>query len=124
MRKTFIIISFGLIGWALCGGIMFGGMALFSLETAVIAHAFAAPAIFFGLSWIYFKKMAYTTPLQTGFFFLLTALFMDIFIVSFVINKSFEMFESLWGTWIPLLLIFFSTFAAGSLVGRSTKLLK
>jgi len=124
MKKPLIIISFGLIGWALCGGIMFGGMALFSLETAVITHAIAAPAIFFGLSWIYFKKMGYTTPLQTGFFFLFTAVFLDVFIVSLVINRSFEMFESLWGTWIPLLLIFLSTFAAGSLVGRSTRLQK
>jgi hypothetical protein len=33
-----------------------------------------------------------------------------------LINRSFEMFTSLLGTWIPFALIFFSTYLTGSAV--------
>jgi hypothetical protein len=38
---------------------------------------------------------------------------MDFFIVAMLINRNFEMFASLLGTWIPFALIFVSTFLTG-----------
>jgi hypothetical protein len=38
---------------------------------------------------------------------------MDFFVVAMLINRSFEMFASLLGTWIPFALIFASTYLTG-----------
>ncbi len=83
----------GLLGWALCGAIMFIGMSVMSLETTLIVHAIGAPVIFFIISLV------------------------DFFLVALVINKSLEMFQGLLGTWIPFTLIFSSTYITGSIVG-------
>jgi hypothetical protein len=40
---------------------------------------------------------------------------MDFFLVAMVINRSFEMFTSPLGTWIPFVLIFASTYLTGLL---------
>jgi hypothetical protein len=38
---------------------------------------------------------------------------MDIIVVALLINKSFEMFKSIIGTWIPFILIFTATYLTG-----------
>jgi hypothetical protein len=44
---------------------------------------------------------------------------MDVFVVALLIERSFQMFASLLGTWIPFALIFLSSWAAGSLLAHS-----
>jgi hypothetical protein len=45
----------------------------------------------------------------------LVVIFMDLFLVALFIEKSFAMFTSLLGTWIPFGLIFTATYITGSL---------
>jgi hypothetical protein len=111
--RVLVIAALGLFGWALCGAIMFVGMAVLSLETTLIIHAIGAPVIFTAISWVYLKKLNYTSPLQTSVSFLLIVIFMDFFVVALIINRSMEMFQSLLGTWIPFSLIFLSTYLTG-----------
>jgi hypothetical protein len=111
-----VIAAFGLVGWALCGAIMFIGMAVMPLETTIIVHAIGAPIIFATLSWIYFTRFGYTTPLATAVIFVAIVVAVDFFLVALVINKSLDMFASLMGTWIPWLLIFLSTILTGRAV--------
>ena len=113
IRKLIIILIHALIGWALCGATMGIGMAITSIENALIIHAIAAPIIFTTISLIYFKKFNYTTPLQTAIIFVSFVVFMDVFVVALLIEKSFEMFTDILGTWIPFALIFFSTYLPG-----------
>jgi len=119
--RILIIAALGLLGWALCGAIMFTGMSLMSIHTTLIVHAIGAPVLFSLISLGYFKKFRFTTPLQTGVSFLLIVVFMDFFLVALVINKSMEMFQSLLGTWIPFGLIFLSTYITGSIVEMRRK---
>lgn len=119
--RVLIIVALGLLGWALCGAIMFIGMSVTSIETTLIVHAAGAPVIFMALSLFYFRKLSYTTPLQTAIVFLLIVVLMDFFLVALVINKSMEMFQSLLGTWIPFALIFLSTFLTGLMVESRKK---
>jgi hypothetical protein len=112
--KVILILFFAFVGWALCGAAMGIGMALTSVDNAIIIHAIAAPVIFTILSLIYFKKFNYTTPSQTGAIFVGFIIFMDITVVAMMIEKSFDMFRSLPGTWIPFGLIFTSTYLTGS----------
>ena len=118
--STIIIHAF--IGWALCTATLGIGMAFTSLDNALILHAIAAPIFFVGVSLVYFRKLNYTTPLQTAEIFLVYAIGMDLFVVALLINHSLAMFTSLLGTWIPFALIFASTWLTGTLVAKSRKL--
>jgi hypothetical protein len=121
-REILVVALFGLLGWALCGAIMFVGMAVTSMRTTLITHAVGAPLIFATISWFYFTRFGHTRPLATGLAFVAIVVFMDFFLVALVINQSLEMFKSLLGTWIPWVLIFFSTYLTGLVVEtRSTR---
>lgn len=119
--QIIVLAALGLLGWALCGAIMFIGMSITSIETTLVVHAIGAPIIFSTISWFYFKKLRYTSPLQTSVAFVLIVMFMDFFLVALVINRSLEMFQSLLGTWIPFVLIFLSTFLMGLVVEAQAK---
>lgn len=120
-KKIASILVFAFIGWALCGATMWIGMAVWSLQTALIAHAVGAPIIFGVISLIYFKRFNYTTPLQTALIFVGFVITFDFFVVALLINNSLEMFASLLGTWIPFALIFASTYLVGLLVGQQSQ---
>ena len=118
MKRGLVVILFAFIGWVLCFATIGIGMALTSIETALMIHAIAAPIIFFGLSLIYFRKYNYTSPLVTAIVFISFVIFMDFFLVAIVINRSLEMFSSFIGTWLPFILIFLPTFLTGVFVNR------
>ncbi|MEJ2106484.1 MAG: hypothetical protein P8X48_04015 [Acidiferrobacteraceae bacterium] len=113
-NRAIVVLALGLLGWALCGTVMFVGMAVTSVETTLIAHAVGAPLIFVLISWFYFSRLHYTDPLATAIAFLAIVVFMDVFFVAMVINRSFEMFANPLGTWIPFALIFLATYITGT----------
>jgi hypothetical protein len=120
-RKVFILLVHAFIGWALCFATIGIGMAVTSLQNALIAHAIGAPIFFVIVSLVYFRKFNFTTPLQTATIFIAFVIGMDFFIVAVLINKSFEMFTSLLGTWIPFTLIFSSTYLTGKYVQQANQ---
>ena len=81
------------------------GMATTSVINALIVHTVAVPIIFGLVSFFYFKKFRYTSPLQTAVVFVSFVIVLDILIVALVIERSFEMLTSILGTWLPFLLI-------------------
>jgi len=95
------------------------GLRVTTLETALIVHALAAPLIFGALSLVYFRRLGSWSPLRTAATFLGVVIIMDVFVVALFVERSFEMFESVLGTWLPLLLIFVSTWWTGSAVRRA-----
>ncbi len=115
MAKTAIIAGHALAGWMYCGALIGIGRQIMSLETTLIAHAVGAPLGFALVSWIYFKKFAFTGPLPTALLFTGIVLGMDVFVVALIIEKSFAMFASPLGTWLPLSLIFCATYLVGAL---------
>ena len=114
-KQLLVIVLLGLLGWALCGSIMFIGMAVMDIQTTLIIHAIGAPIVFLIISWFYFKRFHYTSPIQTTALFSLIVILMDFFLVALIINKSFEMFQDPLGTWIPFALIFLTTYLTGRL---------
>ncbi len=113
VKSVVIILIHAFIGWCLCGAIMFVGMEVTSIENTLIIHAIGAAIFFAVISLIYFRKFSYTSPLQTAIIFVAFVVFMDFFLVALLIEKSFEMFTSVLGTWIPFALIFISTYLMG-----------
>jgi hypothetical protein len=121
-KKILIILAHAFVGWALCAATMGIGMALTSLMNALIIHAIAAPFFFGGIALIYFQRFNYTPPLQTASYFLAFVIAMDFFVVAMLINRSFEMFASPLGTWLPFAAIFASTYLTGhSIIGSHKK---
>jgi hypothetical protein len=112
-KEIGIIVAHGLVGWGICGAIMAIGTQFMSLETTLIVHAIGAPIVFAAVSWIYFTRFNYTTPLQTAIAFVSVVILMDIFVVSLLINGNFDMFASFLGTWLVFALIFLSTYLTG-----------
>jgi hypothetical protein len=121
VRKITTVLIHAFVGWALCAATIGIGLAITSVDNALIAHAIGAPIFFMIVSLLYFKKFNYTTPLQTAMVFVGFAICLDFFVVALLINKSLAMFASLLGTWIPFVLIFVSTYLTGVCAGRSSE---
>lgn len=121
IQKSVILFAHGLVGWGLCGAIIGIFRNITSMENTLIIHAIGVPIIFGLLSLLYFSRFNYTTPLQTAAFFFSFAILMDVFVIAIFVEKSFAMFASILGTWIPFALIFLSTYAMGEYVVKSFK---
>jgi hypothetical protein len=84
-----------------------------TLTAALVIHAVAAPMIFGLLAIQYYRKTRVLTPVSTATLFLGVVEGLDCFLVAMVILKSFDMFKSFTGTWLPLMLIFLSSYILG-----------
>jgi hypothetical protein len=111
-----ILLVHALVGWGLCGSIIAIGRTVTTMDSTLIAHAIGVPIIFSAVTRVYFRWFRYTTPRQTALAFVGTALLMDGGVIAPFLEKSFAMFASPLGTWIPLVLIFASTYLTGSYV--------
>lgn len=108
-----VLTAHAFVGWLLCGASMWIGMAVTTVENAQIIHAVAAPVVFFLLSWNYFVRFDFSSPLATASFFVAFVIATDVVVVALLIERSFEMFRSPLGTWIPFALIFATTYLTG-----------
>ena len=113
IKEWVIILGHAFVGWVFCAAIMGVGTAVTSMQTTLIVHAIGGPLGFAIISLFYFKKYNYTTPIRTALIFVGFVVFMDVFVVALVIEKSFQMFASILGTWIPFALIFVATYLSG-----------
>lgn len=120
-RKIAIILVHAFLGWLLCFATIGNGMAVTTLSNALVIHAILAPLFFATISYFYFRRFNFTTPLQTAVIFIGFVMLMDFFVVALLINRSLEMFASLLGTWIPFTLIFLSTYLTDLLTVNRAK---
>jgi hypothetical protein len=118
LRRAATIAAFAIVGWAICAAAIGIGFGLMTERGAFILHAIVAPIAFAGLSWLYFARFGYTPPLTTALVFVAIVVALDVFVVAMLIQGSFAMFGSPLGTWLPLILIFASTWGTGGLVDR------
>jgi hypothetical protein len=121
LREAGILGAFGAVGWAYCGSIVGIGRQFLSIDTTMIIHAIGAPVGFAILSWVYRRRFGSTSPLATAAIFLGIVILLDVFLVALIFERSFAMFGSFIGTWLPFLLIFFAKHAAGVLGNRKTQ---
>ena len=113
LKKAIIVLVHAVVGWGICGAIIGIGRNVTTMEITLILHAIGAPVFFAIIALIYFKYFNYTPPLQTAIIFVSFVIFMDVFLVALFIEKSFAMFTSILGTWIPFVLIFMATYITG-----------
>jgi hypothetical protein len=120
MKKTAVFILHAFVGWALCGLVMTAGMSLLSHQNALLVHLFAAPVIFALVTLSYFKRNPGARPLRAAAGFTLTVMAADFILVAAIILKSFDMFRSFLGTWLPFAMIFISSWRTGASFKRET----
>ena len=83
-------------------------------------HAIAAPVFAALASFLYFTRFRRVTPLAAAAFFTAFIIILDAALVAPVFEKSYAMFGSILGTWLPFLSIFAATYLTGTwIVGRS-----
>ena len=117
-KKIIIVLIHAIIVWGLCGATISIGRSVTTMGTTLIIHAIVAPIFAFIVSLFYYKKFNYTTPIWTAIIFLLVVIAMDAGLVAPVFEKSYDMFRSMLGTWIPFTLIFLSTYLTGLIIRR------
>ncbi len=106
--------------WLACGLTMAFGREALGLETALRIHAIAAPLFAVLASLLYFTRFRRVTPLAAAAFFTAFIIVLDAALVAPVFEKSYAMFGSILGTWLPFLSIFAATYLTGTwIVGRS-----
>ena len=92
--------------------IAFGRPAL-GVETTLRIHAIAAPAYAALVSYVYFTRFRSVTPLAATAFMTAFIMAHDAALVAPVFEKSYAMFGSVLGTWLPFLLIFAAAYLTG-----------
>jgi hypothetical protein len=99
-----------------CGSVMAIGRRFWTLSTALHVHVAAAPVMAFLVSAVHkLIEPAFGSVLRatviTGLVFTL-----DILVVAPIFERNYAMFLSPIGTWIPFVLIFLASLAAGIFV--------
>ncbi|HXV64110.1 MAG TPA: flavodoxin domain-containing protein [Vicinamibacteria bacterium] len=110
------LLAHGIVGWALCAATMGLLLGLVSLNAALVLHAIAAPLFFVAVAWSYFRAHGARDPLPTALGWTAIVAVLDLVIVAGAIEKSFSMFTSVAGVWLPLALIFSSSWATGEIM--------
>ena len=120
MRTLLVLFGLALAVWAFCGAIMGVGRAVTTLEITLAAHLVGAPLGAAVAAWAFYRLDGGVAPVTVAATFVGTALVLDAVLVAPVFEKSFEMFGSVIGLWLPLALIFLAAWAAGSWAERRT----
>ncbi len=112
-RKWAIILGLSAIGWAYCGSLIGIGRQFLPMDEVLLIHAVGAPLGFALISYFYFRVFALTSPLKTAAAFAGIVLALDLFLVAPLLERSFAMFKSPLGMWVPLAGIFTATYLVG-----------
>lgn len=110
------LVAHAVAGWGACAVLMAALLAALGQTAAIALHAIAAPLIFAVIAWHYFGGRGARAPLPVAITFTATVAALDAIIVAALIQRSFTMFASIGGTWLPLALIFLATWAIGRIV--------
>jgi len=110
------LIAHGIAGWAACGVVMGGLLAVTRVGVAIAIHAVAAPLIFAVVAWHYFRARGARDPLPTAASFTGVVMLLDFLVVAGLIERSFAMFASIAGSWLPFALIFLSSWLVGGIM--------
>ncbi|MBU2533284.1 MAG: hypothetical protein KKB37_11125 [Alphaproteobacteria bacterium] len=109
-----IVVS--LFVWGLCGAVMMVGRRFFSMRTTIHIHLAAAPVFAFALSCLHAHVAPAFDPMVRAGLMTGMIVVLDAGLVAPVFERSFEMFRSILGTWVPFALIFAASWLAGTLM--------
>ncbi len=110
------LLGIALLLWGACGTLIAVGRRFWTLGTTLRVHLIAAPVMAFLVAAVHkLLDPEFGSGLRAG---IITGLVfaLDLLVVAPIFERSYAMFLSLIGTWIPFMLIFLATLAAGIFV--------
>jgi hypothetical protein len=110
------LLGLGLVLWGACGAVIAIGRKLWTLDVTLRVHLAAAPMIAFVLSAIHaLLAPEFNTALRAVALTVLVIV-LDGIVVAPAFERSYAMFRSVIGTWLPFAGIFAASLLAGLLV--------
>jgi len=113
VKAVFLLSVSAFVVWLACGLVMAFGRPAVGLETTLRIHAIAAPVFAALVSLAYFARFPAVTPLVAAAFVTAFIIVLDAAVVAPMFEKSYAMFSSVLGTWLPFLSIFVATYLTG-----------
>ena len=110
------LLGLGLVLWGACGAVIAVGRRVWTLQTTLRAHLIAAPILAFLVAAVHTRLAADLDPWLRALVLTGLVAFLDVAVVAPVFERSYAMFRSLIGTWIPFAAIFLASLAAGILI--------
>lgn len=115
-RSLTRLVAHGIAGWALCAVLL---LLLLPLQAAPLAAAFpslAATAACIGVAVHYFRARGAREPVSTAVAF--TAIFaaLDATLIAWLLMRSAELFANFTRFWLPLALIYLTTWITGTIM--------
>ncbi|MEW6674065.1 MAG: hypothetical protein AB1427_20420 [Thermodesulfobacteriota bacterium] len=118
MTRHIDLAIHGVVGWAICGASVVIGRQLVSMDATLVIHAGVAPVAFGFLTWNYCRRHPHSRPGAIALTLLGIVVGLDALVVAPLFERSYAMFRSVFGTWIP----FGSILASSYVVGRVMRL--
>ena len=113
MSKSVSVVVHAVIGWAICGATIVAGRQTMSMDATLVLHAVVAPLAFGLLTWHHFIRYRTSSPLRTALAMLGVVVLLDAGVVAPLFERSYVMFRSFTGTWLPFGLIWASSYLVG-----------
>jgi menaquinone-dependent protoporphyrinogen oxidase len=115
-HSTFSLLWRPVAGWAACAMLMTLLVTTMSLGLALAIHAIAAPLIFAAMALAYFRLRGAREPLPTAIAWTSIVVGLDAVVIAGLVQRSFAMFASVAGTWLPFLLILLAVWSTGEII--------
>jgi hypothetical protein len=111
-------LGWAVVSWAACGLVFAVARVLFGVSAALAIHLLAAPVIGAWVTLVLWNHPRHPGVAGTAATLAGTAALLDAVFVAPFLERSFAMFASPAGTWIPLALILAASAATGALLSR------
>jgi proline iminopeptidase len=111
-------LRWALVGWMACGVVFAVARAVLGVDAAVWIHLLAAPVIGAVVTLLLWTHPRHPGVVATALMLAGTAAYLDATVVAPFLERSFAMFASPAGTWIPLALIFAASAGTAALLSR------
>jgi len=109
------LVLLALALWAACGGMIAVGRKLWSIDITLRVHLVAAPVSAFLVVVIHKELAPAFDPLLRAAAITIMVILLDALLVAPFFERSYAMFRSVIGTWLPFVAIFGACWAAGVL---------
>ncbi len=107
------VVIHALVGWAICGATVAVGRQVVSMQATLWIHAVVAPAAFALLTRHHFKRFPSSSAAKTALAMVAIVVGLDAGLVAPAIERSYAMFGSVLGTWVPFASILIASYGVG-----------
>ncbi len=107
------LIGLALVLWGACGGAIAIGRRLWSLDATLPVHLVAAPIIAILVATVHRELAPEFDPQLRAAAITIIVMLLDALVVAPLFERSYAMFRSVVGTWLPFVAMFAAALAAG-----------